>query len=427
VTPIYDLDANVSIGLLTGALTSTPGLAVAIDTTSSPLASIGYGIAYPFGVIGVILFVRILPHILKVKVADIEKKLEQEKRKEYPDIINRNFEIENEKIIGKSIGEINLRSMTNAVVSRVFHKGVAITPTKDTVLQKGDLIKAVGTVDALNKMELIVGKTTEAHIPLSSNYDVQAVLVTNKAVENLTIRQLNLFKNYNASITRIRRSGIDIVPEAGTHVHLGDKLTIACSKEDMEHVIYLLGNEDKKLSDTDFFPIAFGIVLGILLGRFRVEVGENFAFSPGLTGGVLIAALLLGRLGRTGPIIWTMSGAANQLLRQLGLLFFLAAVGTNAGAKLVDTYQIYGIKLFVIGAVITLVPMLVTTIMAHKFYKINILAMLGMLTGSMTSTPGLAAVDTMTDNNLPQVAYAAVYPVAMVFLILLVQVLSAVL
>jgi putative transport protein len=192
----------------------------------------------------------------------------------------------------------------------------------------------------------------------------------------------------------------------------------------MKAVSTLFGNEDKKLSDTDFLPIAAGIVLGILFGKINIVFSPNFSFTPGLSGGILFVALILGNLGKTGPIVWTMSASANQLLRQLGLFFFLATVGTQAGAHLVQTFHDYGLTLFLVGAAITMLPMLIAAIIGHFIFKINIFALLGIITGGMTSTPGLAAIDPMTKNNLPHVAYATVYPVAMVALMIFVKILS---
>ena len=181
----------------------------------------------------------------------------------------------------------------------------------------------------------------------------------------------------------------------------------------------------KKLSDTDFFPIAMGIVLGVLFGKINISFSDSLSFSPGLTGGVLMVALVLSAIGKTGPIIWSMSGPANQLLRQLGLLLFLAEVGTSAGKNLVATFQESGLLMFGVGAAITLVPMLVAAIVGHFVFKISLLDLLGTITGGMTSTPGLAAADSMVDSNIPSVAYATVYPIAMVFLILFIQVIAS--
>nr|WP_321288320.1 TrkA C-terminal domain-containing protein [uncultured Sunxiuqinia sp.] len=417
------IDKSLCIGLLTGSLTSTPGLAAAIDTTGSPLASIGYGIGYPFGVIGVILFVSLLPRFLRVNIKDAEAQYKKEMSAGYPEIMRKNFVVENENVVGKTIGGLRIRFMTKAVVSRVMHGDTAITPSPDTILQKGDVIKAVGPEDALSRVQLLIGPETTTEIPLSTHYDVRSFLVTNKEIVNKTLGQLNILNTYNATITRIRRSGINISPSPSSKLQFGDKIIVACHKESMEQVARIFGDDDRRLSDTDFFPIATGIILGILVGKLSVNFG-SFSFSLGLTGGILLTALILGRTGKTGPIMWTMTGAANQLLRQFGLLFFLAAVGTGAGSSLVETFQQYGVELFVYGIIITLLPMIVTSIVARYVLKMNILTLLGTLTGSMTSTPGLAAIDGMTDTDAPSVAYATVYPIAMVLLIVFVQILS---
>jgi putative transport protein len=420
---IFKIDKNIAVGLFTGALTSTPGLAAAIDITGSPLASIGYGVGYPFGVIGVILFIRFLPKVLSVSLKEAEEDYLSKMKEEFPEINRRNFVVENENVVGKSIGDLKIRYMTKAVVSRVVHNGLAITPKPETILYKGDLIKAVGTEEALKRVELLIGPPTEVEIPLDPNYDVRTVLVTNKEVVNKTIGQINLLHTYSATITRIRRSGINISPTPNSKLQFGDKLIIASSKANMEMVARVFGDDQKRLSDTDILPVALGIIMGVLVGKINIIMG-NFSFSPGLTGGVLIVALVVSRLGKTGPVLWTMSGAANQLMRQLGLIFFLAAVGTGAGADIMDTFEKYGYRLFIFGSFITLIPMILAALAGKWVFKMNLLAMLGALSGSMTSTPGLAAADSMTDTNAHSIAYATVYPVAMVLLIVIVQLIS---
>jgi putative transport protein len=204
----------------------------------------------------------------------------------------------------------------------------------------------------------------------------------------------------------------------------GDKLMVVGEKEGLNGFACMLGNNAKILSDTDFFPIALGIVLGVIVGKMNIGFGGGMSISPGLTGGVLLVALVLSAIGKTGPIIWSMSGPSNQLLRQLGLLLFLAEVGTSAGKTLVSTFQTSGLLLFGIGAAITLVPMLAATLIGRLVFKISMLDLLGTITGGMTSTPGLAAADSMVDSNIPSVAYATVYPIAMVCLIIAIQVIS---
>ncbi len=423
---LFDIDVPVAIGLLTGALTSTPGLAAAIESTTSPGVSIGYGIAYPFGVIGVILFVRLYPKITKVSIKKAEKAYEDATVVESPDVVYKHFMVENENVAGKTIGQLRIRTMTEAVISRFMSNGEPLVPSSDTVLQQGDIVRAVGTQEALDKVELLIGKETHEEIPLKDGFEVHSILVSNAKVVNKTIQEINQWTSpMNVRIIRVRRSGIDLTPTPNLKLHIGDKIKISCSATDTEMATKIFGGNTKKLSDTNFFPIATGIVLGYFLGKFSLTFGDSFTFSLGLTGGVLTVAMILSRLGKTGPIIWSMSGGANQLLRTLGLMFFLAGVGTKAGAHIVETFDQYGFDLFFIGGALTLLPMVLGTLIAQLVFKVNVLAMLGALTGSMTSTPGLAAVDPMTETNAPSIAYATVYPVAMVLLIICVQLLAS--
>lgn len=410
----FGYDMGILAGLLAGALTSTPGLASATDQFGD-VSSIGYGIAYPFGVIGVILFLRLLPKLMQSNIQEAEKQWERESTAEFPALNYEHLYISNTNVEGKTLAELNFRHMTEATISRIMHDEDAFTPSPSSVLHTGDVVRVVGTEHALERARMLLGEPTKREIPLSRNYDVQTVLVTNRKVVNKTLAELNLRSSYDATVTRIRRSGIDITPSPRSRIRFGDKLIVASNRENMKLILKLFGNDDKRLSDTDILPIALGIVLGVVVGKLTFL---------GLTGGVLLVALILSKLGKTGPILWTMSGSANVLLREIGLVFFLAVVGTSAGATLVETFNQYGYQLFLVGAAITLVPMIVMTLVAKFVYKTNILTLLGALAGGMTSTPGLAAIAPMTKSNAPQIAYATAYPIAMVLLVAVVKLLG---
>ena len=421
---LFDIDTPSIVGLIAGALTSTPGLAVAIDSTQSPLASIAYGIAYPFGVIGVILFVKLLPRIMHIDLDREARRLEKERRGQFPELLTCIYRVTNPVVFGRSLMQINARAITGAVISRHKHGEQISIPTAHTVLRENDYIQAVGSDEALNQLATLVGEREEGELPLSHTQEIESLLLTKKDMINKQLGDLNLMKNFGCTVTRVRRSGIDLAPSPDLALKFGDKLTVVGEKEGLKGLARLLGNNAKKLSDTDFFPIAMGIVLGVLFGKLNISFPGGLSFSPGLTGGILIVALFLSAIGKTGPVIWSMSGPANQLLRQLGLLLFLAEVGTSAGKNLVATFQESGWLLFGVGAAITLVPMLIAVIVGRMVFKISILDLLGTITGGMTSTPGLAAADSMTDSNIPGVAYATVYPIAMVFLILFIQLIA---
>lgn len=420
---MLELPLDLMTGIFTGALTSTPGLAAAIESTGSHAASIGYGIAYPFGVLGVILFVKLIGKFFGVDFRNEEKKYNEAITADYPKPMNKNFIVENPKVFGKTVGELNIRSMTGTNISRVFHEGVTTTPRFDTVLHKGDVIKAVGSEEDLEKIKILIGSETDKQIPLGKRFIVKSLLVSNKEVVNKSFAELGLFSKYNVTATSIRRAGIDITPTANTKIRFGDKIMVACAENALEAVSALFGDNQKKLSELDLLPISLGILIGVLLGHITIPVA-GFEFSLGLTGGVLIASIILSKIGKTGPLLWNVSGTTNQLLRKLGLVFFLAAVGTSAGENLVATVNENGFQLLLVGAVITMVPMILVIIIGHFFFKINFLTLLGTLTGSMTSTPALSAIDDMSDSDAPRVAYATVYPFALVLIVVLSQLIA---
>jgi putative transport protein len=420
---LIDIQVPLAIGIFNGALTSTPGLAAAIDATGNPVTAVGYGLAYPAGVIGVILFMQLFPRLLKINLKKEEEAYHEEILEDHPAISNRILRITNQNIDGKTLRELNIRIMTGAVISRVKHGSIIFTPKPNTQLFMNDLVKVVGNLESLAKAEVLIGEPVNEDLPFDERYIVNWVLATNKQIVNKSIKEINLTA-LNATITRIRRSGIDLTPNPNLRLRFGDKLLISGSSQEMGQVMKLLGNDEKRLSETNFLPISLGIVIGILLGTITIPVFGLFDFRLGLTGGVLTAALVLSRIGKTGPIIWSMSGSGNQLMRKLGLLMFMAAVGTQAGSELSGIMQDNVVLLLITGLSITFVPMILTAVVGHYFFRINFLTLLGVIAGSMTSTPGLAALDSKTDCEAAAIGYATVYPFALVLMILASQLLA---
>lgn len=421
---LFGLDPLLGVGIFNGALTSTSGLAAAIDISGSTLPSVGYGIVYPAGAVMAILIIHLLPVLFRVDMKQEEKKYLTKSKAEHPEVQERNFVVENKNIDGKTIRELGIGAMTRAVISRIKHGNEVFTPGEKTRLHLGDIVKIVGTEEALQKVELMIGPKSSEKVPQAVGYKVNWALVTNKQVINKSLKELNLTAFYNTTITRIRRSGVDISPGGNTTLRFGDKLMIASDDANMAKVLTLLGNNEKHLSETNFLPISLGIIIGVLLGAITFPVFGLFEFSLGITGGVLITALILSKIGKTGPIIWTMSSGANSLLRKLGLLMFLATVGTNAGAHIAEALAEYGWTLLYTGILITTIPMVLTTVLGHFFLRINFATLLGVVAGSMTSTPGLAAADSKTDTDAASLGYATVYPLAIVMMIIFSQILS---
>lgn len=422
ISKALNIDPDLAIGIFNGALTSTPGLAAAIESTNSPLATVGYGIAYTFGVVGVILFINVLPAIFKVKIEDEEREYQNNIQKENPELFSQSLLVENPNLDNKKISEIRISEMANVVLAKVLHKGKVSAVKKDTKIYSGDIIKITGSKEAIAQAKIVIGKSSTTEFPLANEIVTEWVLVTNKQIVNKKYSQLNLSGNYDATILKIKRSGIEISPKSSSVFKFGDRLQITSGIHGIALVKKVLGNDTKRLSHTDFLPIALGILLGFLMGNIDIPIG-NFRINLGMTGGTLAAGILLSRLGKTGPVIWSMSGSANQLLRELGLLLFMAAVGTKAGATFVETMQTYGFELIIASVLIAITPIIFGAIIGKLIFKMNFLTLLGVITGAMTSTPGLAVVNAKSSSNAAPIAYATVYPIALVYIIIASQLL----
>ncbi len=415
---IFSLDMALSIGLFTGALTSTPGLAAGLEATGSPLTSAGYGLAYSFGVIGVIIYIRSLPFIFKTNLKDEEDLIRKEEEINRKNIVRKEVIITNEELDGKTIGELNLHQTTNIIISRILHKGKVFLPKNETVLHLGDLLRIVGEENFVKSAIPLLGKETEEKIPNVANFESNQFVLTNKEVVGLTIRELNLREHYNANITRVKRGGMEFLAEANLKLQWGDKITVVGEKEDMEEIKKLFGDEIKKVEYGDIFPIMMGILLGIFVGLIPFSIGQIFSFNLGISGGVLLLGILLSNRGKVGPIIFQVPAPLVSFMRDLGLVFFLSTVGIKAGSQIGIIIQKEGVQIIIISLLIAIVPMVFISLILRYYYKTKILDMLGILSGGMTSSPGLAIATNMTDSQKPLVLYATVYPFAMILMII---------
>ncbi|MCB2197265.1 MAG: transporter [Bacteroidetes bacterium] len=421
LSELFDIDILLAVGLFTGSLTSASSLAITMENTQSMLPSVGFGIAFPFGVIGVILITRLSPKIFGVNIKEEEEKHIEDISADYPRIYSKNYIVENPVVFNKTIGELNLRSRTNTNISKVYQKYSIITPKASTVLQSGDYIRASGTLNDLKKLESAIGKETHNPLPVSRKYSTRHFIVTNNKIINRPLGQLTLIPMLNITITSIRRSGIEITPNVNSRLRFGDRINVAGPEENMNRIKSFFGNEKSKLDELDFLPIVLGILIGIIIGQIKIPVTPKTSFSLGLAGGVLISALLLSRIGKTGKIIWNISGPSNQFLRKLGLIFFLSGVGIDAGSQIISTLSANGLGLFIMAVIITIIPMFITLFVGKYILQLNFLRLLGGLTGSMTSTPALSSIESLTKTNAPQVAYATVYPLALILIIVISQ------
>jgi putative transport protein len=415
---LLEIDTKISAGIFAGALTSTPGLAAAQEATQSPLTSTGYGIAYPVGVIAVMIFLKLLPVLFK---ANISQEEEDEKTQSVQSVFlmgHKDLRITNPAINGTKLKKLKLIHSSGIVISRLVRNNEAIIPHADTKLYEGDIIRIVGNESALVSALPLFGEETSYDFTLDPSMATAKFIVTNKSIVGKTIAELNLTELYDVNITRIRRGGVDIEARANQTLRWGDRLRVVGSAGQMETIHKIIGNEMEKVQYGNIFSVIMGILLGISAGLIPFSIGKLISFNLGITGGVLVAGMFLSNRGKVGPVVWQVPAPITAFMRELGLVLFLAVVGVHAGGEVFDTLKTDGFKLILIGALITLLPMMIITVSARYFFKYKIIELIGIISGGMTSTPGLAVGTGMTSSQTPLLLYATVYPVAMILMML---------
>lgn len=419
---IWQLDINLAIGIFSGAMTSTPGLAAAQEASNSPLTSTGYGLAYPIGVIGVVMFIKLLPGLLRVDLKKEEAELRDSELAAKEEVIRRGLLITNETLDGKTLAELNFSKTTGTVISRILRDGELLVPGAEVVLRLNDYICLVGEKSKVKAAIPFLGKQTTRKLPEAQNFGSKNFMVTNKEIVGQSIAGLNLSAYYQLNITRIRRGGMEFTAEPQQRLRWGDRVRVAGEVSQMETVRKLFGDEMKKLEAGNIYSIIIGILFGVAIGLIPFSVG-GVSLKLGVTGGVLLSGLFLSNRGKVGPVIWMVPAAIKDFMRELGLTLFLAVVGVNAGPKIWMTIDQQGAKLLLISVIIVLLPMLLTAALARMRYKMLLTELFGLLSGGMTSTPGLAAGTSMTESQRPLVLYATVYPFAMILMMVLIKIL----
>jgi putative transport protein len=418
---ILNIEPALGVGLYTGSLTTTPGLAAALEALDDPNVSVGYGIAYPFGVVGVVLFAQLLPKILGIDMKAEAQKLE--KVSSGPQIRVEWLAVKNPQIVDKTIEEISSARLSDANFSRVCKGKTTMTARSDIKLELGDKVRVVGTDEQIKQMTLAIGPRVEYAEEGPSDIATYTVFVTEEALVGHTLHELKIRETYGIVITRHWRNDHERVPTGSSRLEIGDTIRIVGAEADAKAFIKIVGNQERKLQETHFLPLSLTLLLGVLVGLIPIPFPGG-SFKLGAAGGPLLVALLAGHFSRIGPISFRVPVAARFFIRELGLIFFLAGAGTKAGANFVEVISQQGPALFLAGVVITLVPMTVAFILARWLMKLDILSSLGAICGSMTSTPGLGAVCTAANSDYPALSYATVYPVALIIVTLLAKFLA---
>lgn len=417
---IFGFNASICAGLFTGALTSTPGLAVAVEMVKNGETAAAYGLTYTIGVVGVIVFIKLLFRLLHIQVADEEQKITDELQKEYLPITFRHIAVTNPNLFGKSINDIFLDKIAPVTITRLLRQGEKepVLADRKTILKKGDHLRVVGIEKNLKSAMLYIGEKVEGEIEFNSILKRRKIRVTKRDILGKTLGALNLRETFTVQVSRITRNGMDISAESNTRININDIFHVVGQDKSLNNVQKFLGNNISELYTINVISIFLGIFAGFLIGQIPLPVPGLGTLKLGTTGGVLVSGLVLSAVQKTGTIIWFVPSATNALIRDIGLYLFLAVVGTTAGATIVGTIKEFGVPLLVSGVIVTLVPLIVSSLVCAKLLKIPFLRLLGVLTGGMTSTPGLAATTSISDTPYASTAYATVYPIALIGMIL---------
>lgn len=414
----------LAAGIYTGALTTTPGLAVALEATGDHAVSIGYGIAYPFGVVGVVLFVQLLPYILgKDLKSEVARASHAGRFAEGTTLLVREFIVEHPHADRKTLAELKVASRTGAVVSRVRRGSHVFTALGDSVLMSGDVIRAVGTGEALAKLEEIIGRSTRLSMD-EPGLEVRDFVAESREAAGRTIRDLCTHENYGVVLTRIMRSGVEFAPGGDTVLELKDIVRAVGSPFALQRFQSFLGRQRKPLGHTGIAALTMVVALGMFASRAKFSIPGAGYISLGLAGGPLLTGLLVGHFGGVGPWSLRPSGQLLGVTRELGLMLFLAGAGVAAGHGFVETIAKYGWLLFLSGALITLIPMCLGCMVAVWVFRLSLPDALGAICGGMTSTPALGTLITAAGSDEVAAPYAATYPFALVLVVLASQALA---
>ncbi|MDE6041279.1 MAG: putative transporter [Muribaculaceae bacterium] len=413
-------DISALVGVMSGAVTNTPGLAAAQQAVSqmadggaqANLMASGYAAAYPLGVVGIIVSMFVVKFIFRIKTEDEIKQIEAEQEDSHLKPYMLTVKVTNELVDGKTLVELHDILHANFVVSRLMDTEGRITiPKSSTQIHKDDLMLIVCSAQDAERFQAVLGP--------EENVDWEAVqapvysrriVITQSKYNGVALGSLRLHNGYQLNATRVNRAGVDLLASPGLRLQIGDRITVVGNLEDIDRLASKLGNSMKRLNQPNLITIFVGIVLGIILGSINV----GFGMKLGLAGGPLVVAILISRFGYKMKLVTYTSSSASLLLRELGICLFLASVGIGAGATFADSvFNETGMWWVIWGFVITVVPLIIAGCIARGRDRINYLTIMGLMSGSYTDPPALAYSNNSTGNDAPAVAYSTVYPLTM--------------
>lgn len=430
---IFNLDTATIAGLFTGAVTNTPGLGAAQSLITDQLANgdmlsekagMAYAIAYPFGIIGIILTMMLIKQFFGIKVEKEVEKYKNEQTSVSGNVQTIRAKITNPNIFGESIASLTSNLHIDFVISRLFRNNEYIVPEAKILLQENDVLIGLCKKSDLKNIKLLVGEVSlQPKFDISENLTMRHILMTNRKLAGKSLKNINLTTLFPANITRVFRGETEIIPTGDTTLEFGDTIRVVGHRDKIDAITKFLGNSLRDLSHPNLIPLFIGILLGILLGSIPIFIpGLPAPAKLGLAGGPLIIALILGHKGRIGNFDFYMTPSANHFIRELGIVLFLACVGLGSGKHFLETLTSGGYMWMLYAAIITFFPLIIVGIIG-RFLKINYLTICGYLAGSMTDPPALEFANGIAPIQAQATAYATVYPLTMFLRILFAQLL----
>jgi putative transport protein len=411
-------ESNIAalIGIMSGAVTNTPGLAAAQQAAGNADAintmSMGYAAAYPLGVCGIIGAMFLIKGIFRVKTPDEIKAIDEQNENSQlkPDIIS--VEVTNPLIDGKTLRQIHDIIQCEFVISRLIGEdGKVIIPVSSTQVHTGDKLYVVISTQDIERFETVIGPQIDMDWEAVHGEVVsRRILITKSEYNGVALGSLRLHTAYKLNATRVNRSGVDLLAAPGLRLQMGDRITVVGDLNDISRLADKLGNSMKRLNEPNMITIFIGILFGIIVGSINV----GFGMKLGLAGGPLVVAILLSRFGYKFKLVTYTSSSASLLMRELGICLFLASVGIASGAGFAETvFNTTGMWWVIWGFIVTFLPLVIVGCIARGVYKINFLTIMGLFSGGYTDPPALAYANGSTGSDAPAVAYSTVYPLTM--------------
>lgn len=433
---VTGLPITTLVGILSGAVTNTPGLGAAqqayFDIRGEELPSIamGYAVAYPLGVIGIIFAIVLIRYIFRINFGKETEAAQNQATEKAAKATHVSLLVKNPALFGKEISEIAALIDKKFVISRILHANEALEIAQPrTHLEKDDKLFVIAATQDLNAIIAFIGEKIEMHRADWEKLDAKLVSrrisVTRAEINGKTLGQLHLRNGFGVNITRVNRAGLDLVAHTGLQLQMGDRLTAVGTEASIANVEKVLGNSLRRLREPNLVPIFLGVALGILLGSIPFTFpGIPQPVKLGLAGGPLIIAILISRFGPHYKLVTYTTISANLMLREIGISLFLACVGLSAGENFVDTVvNGGGFSWIGYGFLITFLPLIIVGSIARWIYKINYFTLMGLIAGSTTDPPALAYSNATSGNDMPSVGYATVYPLTMFLRVLTAQLL----